>query len=423
MKLPSLRARLLAAFGLFGLALCTSFGWLLPRLVLTTEDRIFERQLREQWAPAREAALSGTAPAGHPAPGMAFGLDGSGLGPEQAAYVAGLDPGFHELNDQPRPGWASTELLILVEDLPDGRRLHGIYDVAPYEGMEGLWDRLYLTTMGAGLLLALVAIAVGAGLVRQLSVALRQLEQLAGREPAEEARAVVSREDELGRVARAWTAAADQARAAIERERRFARDASHELRTPITAAAGALENLAELAGTDAAQRAVWVERARGALSEMEELVSAFLWLARAPERDLELEPLAVEPELRRLLAEGPREGSELRLEILSAPRVRAPAAALRIVLGNLLRNARAHAPGGPLEVRLDAQAVEITNPLGIGAPAGSPAQGFGFGLEIVQDLCRRFGWRLELGPIAGPRYRARVEFGAPGRVTPAVQNP
>jgi signal transduction histidine kinase len=416
----SLRARLLAAFGLFGLALCSSYGWLLPRLVLTTEDRIFERQLREQWALARAAALAGEQPAAQPAPGMSFGLEGAGLGPELAAFVEGLPPGLHEFNDRPRPGWPSTELLFLIEDLPDGRRLHGTYDVAPYEGMEGLWDRLYLTTMGAGLALALVAVGLGVGLVRQLSRALRDLERLAWSETPDGAAPLVERADELGRLARVWTAAAERSRAAIDRERRFARDASHELRTPITAATGALENLAEIQGADGAQRALWLDRARGALSEMEELVSAFLWLASNPEHDLEIELLAIEPHLRRLLAEAPSGTAELRLEASGNPRVRAPAAVVRIVLGNLLRNACAQ--GGPIEVRLGQEDFEILNPLAVQSGSGAAPRGFGFGLEIVQDLCRRFGWRLISGPAPGPapRYRARVEFG-PGPVP--SQNP
>ena len=168
-----------------------------------------------------------------------------------------------------------------------------------------------------------------------------------------------------------------------------------------------------MGAANAAQQAAWVERARGALSEMEELVSAFLWLARVPDRDRELEPLAVEPQLRRLLSEAPPAGPELRLETRGDPVVRAPASVLRIVLGNLLRNARAHAHAGPVELCIEAAAVEFINPLGSGLEGGAPALGFGFGLEIVQDLCRRFGWRLCLGPAPGPCFRARVDFGPP----------
>jgi signal transduction histidine kinase len=94
--------------------------------------------------------------------------------------------------------------------------------------------------------------------------------------------------------------------------------------------------------------------------------------------------------------------------------VRAPSAVLRIVMGNLLRNARAGAQGGPIQVRLGRAEVLIENPVVASAGSKAQPQGFGFGLEIVQDLCRRFGWRLVTGPVPGPepRYRARVEFGA-----------
>ncbi|MEM7517805.1 MAG: HAMP domain-containing sensor histidine kinase, partial [Planctomycetota bacterium] len=153
-------------------------------------------------------------------------------------------------------------------------------------------------------------------------------------------------------------------------------------------------------------------RTQRALGEMEDLVTGFLWLAREARPNDELELLAVVPEVATLLEEleGRARARDLELVFQPAgdPQVAAPRSVVRIVLGNLLRNAVAHSDAGRVHVAVDDRRVTVTNPLLEGEQRPSDEPSFGFGLTIVRDLCRRFGWRLELGSVGGEDFVATV---------------
>lgn len=410
----SLTKQLLGAFALFSLALLVTYALVVPYLVLSTEDRIFARQLEEHVQLARAEIDAGRTFEAHPAPGVRVAVDGAGFDPAIAAWIGSLEPGRHEFNDEAREGTDEREFFVAVEELEGKRRLQVVYEVGAYEGMEGLWDRDYLTTIGVGTLVALAASLLGMILVGRLSRSLRELERLGAASPldAEAGREASLRGDEVGRIARSWRAASERSREALEREQRFTRDASHELRTPITAALGALENLEYETNAEPERREQLLARTRRALGEMEDLVTGFLWLAREARPGDEMELLPVAPELATLLEEQESRARTLGLQLVFEGagdlHVAAPRSVVRIVLGNLLRNAVAHSDEGQVHVALDERGVTVTNPLFEGEEPRSGEASFGFGLTIVRDLCRRFGWSLELGTAGGENFVAKV---------------
>ena len=416
----SLRGRLLGAFGLFALALVVTYAVVLPRLVLTTEDLTFSKQLEERVELAKLELTRGAGLPTDPTGATRFSLDGDGLTAELADWLAGLDAGRHEFNDDARPGTDARELFVAVEPLEDGRRLYVVYDVGRYEGMEGLWDGVYLAALGLGLLVATGAVLVGLLLVRGLSRALGELAAVGRAGALELPPETRRRRDELGDIARSWNRAAVAAREALERERRFTRDASHELRTPVAAARGAVENLRN-EGLDPERRRALLDRAERSLDDMADLVTSFLWLARGPEPGPVLDPVPLREVLDPLLEDSRRRAAERGLELEvrgdADPDLGVPAAVAKIVLGNLLRNAVAHADRGTIRVLLEAERVSLTNarPEPDAAPA---AESFGFGLTLVEDLCRRFGWRLELDPEAAEGFVARVHLDQNDQVSP-----
>ncbi|MBB5015863.1 sensor histidine kinase [Rehaibacterium terrae] len=212
----------------------------------------------------------------------------------------------------------------------------------------------------------------------------------------------------------------------VERERNFTRDASHELRTPITVIRMASDLLQTVEGLPAsAQRSVG--RIQAAVRDMEALVEAFLILAREGDVGLPDEDFVVNDvvrdevdKVRPLIGHKP---VALRIEESAAFALRAPARVFAVLFGNLLRNACKYTDQGEVVVRVLERSVEIED-TGIGMSEeelrrafepfyrGGDGQrgGHGIGLSIVRRLSERFGWPVTLESVPGRGTRACIRF-------------
>jgi signal transduction histidine kinase len=220
----------------------------------------------------------------------------------------------------------------------------------------------------------------------------------------------------------------------LERERQFTRDASHELRSPLTVIRMAASILLEDPNLDESKRRN-AQRIQRACHDMEELTHAFLLLARESETGLPMEALCVndliadEVERARLLAAD----KPVRSEISGTHRVylEAPEKVLSILLGNLLRNAFSYTDAGEVVVRIGERQVTIRD-TGVGMAAGKIEDmfrpfvrgegnrrgGHGVGLTIVRRLSDRFGWPISIVSEAGVGTTVTIDF--PGaRAEPA----
>lgn len=142
-------------------------------------------------------------------------------------------------------------------------------------------------------------------------------------------------------VASALDTTATRLAAMLERSRSFSADASHQLRTPLTALRLDLEAL-EAAGADPALVAAAVAEA----DRLEETITELLALSEAPRRgeNLDLAALVADRvDAWRALARA--QGREVKLSIPVVPAVEARAAALGQSLQVLLDNALAHGTG------------------------------------------------------------------------------
>lgn len=192
----------------------------------------------------------------------------------------------------------------------------------------------------------------------------------------------------------------------VDRERAFTREASHELRTPITVIRASVE---ALAGSElSASQLRKVDRIARAVHDMEELTEVFLLLAREGEQGPDRRPVDLEA-LARTELDRAREFAEdkdldLSIEVAGRPgTIEAPPRVLSVLVGNLVRNAVKYTERGSVRVRVDGTRVDVidTGP-GIAQGGSEPTfrehnvdSGFGVGLSIVRRLCERFGWRLE----------------------------
>ncbi len=201
----------------------------------------------------------------------------------------------------------------------------------------------------------------------------------------------------------------------VERERTFTRDASHEFRTPLTVIKMASDLLlAEQDLDDYSKK--YVTRIKGSARDMEELIDAFLVLARETDQEFEDQHIVVselvEKEVTKaeiFLDNKPISidiDRQHPLELYTAEKV------LAIVLGNLIRNAVLYTNEGSVTIRIKQHSVEISD-TGIGMSeeqikriyqpyyraehsGKTKRRGYGVGLTIVKRLSNRFDWRVSV---------------------------
>jgi signal transduction histidine kinase len=421
------RKRVEVAFAMCVVGLSVAWGFAFYAAIRLSEDRVLANQLQR-------------AAEGYPDLTMNLrGYEEIDSLPESLRAWARTDPGegLHEFVDE--------ELHVAVIRPDDtGRRAFVVFDVAGIEAAssEDWWWLLVITgvvgTLGAlGFGLGVLVMRRAVAPVVQLAdvVANIDLEHLS----AGDSKLIESSrfgKDEVGVLAGAIEKTLERISAFVARERYFTGSASHELRTPITVIAGALELLeqSDLSAEDAKA----LDRARRATLEMKSTIEMFLWLTREADDGLYGERFLVTPlvsraiDQQRYLLSGKL--VEVEVDRRADPVVRGHPQAFLIAVNNLVRNAfeQTLAGQGPITILVTEHELLVTNRVSevfsrnpsagvedggagydhIGRPVPpevSACQGFGLGLGIVQRLCERNGWSFSLQVDEG-RVAARLSW-------------
>jgi len=226
-------------------------------------------------------------------------------------------------------------------------------------------------------------------------------------------------------LARALHAYARRIEEFVERERNFTRDASHELRSPLTVVKIAADVLLDEEMSPFAERAL--QRIRRSVRDMEAMLEAFLLLARESDSGLPAEDFevndAVREELERTrpLLEG--KAVTMALDERARFMIHAPPRVFAAMLGNLVRNACLYTEAGSVRVVIEQDSVSVVDS-GIGMSGEEMAQAFrpffraghsasaghGVGLSIVRRLSERFGWPVEMHSEVGAGTTATIRF-------------
>jgi signal transduction histidine kinase len=300
-------------------------------------------------------------------------------------------------------------------------------------GQWAAWPRGVVAILAVLAALALVQI-----LAHGMTLPLRQMARSATRLAAGEAHepVVATSRDEVGELARAFNAMADEIARTDQLRRDLVANVSHELRTPLAAMRAALENLADgIENPDPATLARLVRQSE----RLQALVEALLDLSRleAGVVDLDVRDLAVREvvaEAVDLVAPTPGAGVRVRIDPPDLV-VRGDERRLVQVLVNLLDNARTHAPvDSDVEVRADRQggavvfavtdrgpgiavadAEQIFARFHRGAAAGgaTPDGGTGLGLAITRWIVDLHGGDIQVDPTHQPGCRMIVSLPDP----------
>ncbi len=358
---------------------------------------------------------------GHPLPAT---LNLTGYIGDVPDALASFGPGYHDWAD------GQVDYVVYVDDR-DGQRLYlsfdrsGVARLATFFGLLPLAMVLlvlYVSTW-LGFRASRRAFSPVIALARRVRELDPQTPDPAAFGPAE---LPADADEEVRELAAALARYSQRLNDFIERERHFTRDASHELRSPLTViqmAAGML--LADPSLGEAGQRSA--QRIRRAARDMEELIGAFLLLARESEAGLPVESICVndlvtdEIERARLLAEGRPVTSSITAECRL--HLDAPEKVLSVLVGNVLRNAFSYTDAGEVTVEIRRDGVLIRD-TGVGMAPDKVREmyepfvrgdagrrgGHGVGLTIVRRLSDRFGWPVEISSQLGVGTRVEIRF-------------
>jgi signal transduction histidine kinase len=334
--------------------------------------------------------------------------------PEIAAALRGE----HTAGSRSSSTLGGTFLYVAVPVASQGQVYGAVRITYPTSTVDARVRRVWLALAGVAVVVLGAVALVGFALARSTTRPLRALERATtaaargdlearapiGQGPAEVRRLAVTFNDMAARLGRL-----------LDSQRAFVADASHQLRTPLTALRLRLENLEAATPPAAADdlRAVVAETGR-----LARLVDGLLVLARAetaPGRREVIDLAAVIADRRvawtPLAAE---QGVTLTAHPISATFVWAVPGALEQVLDNLLANALRVAPAGSrveLAVRRAGAWVELhVTDQGPGMPAdqrerafdrfwrgpATDSEGTGLGLAIVRQLLEASGGTAEL---------------------------
>ena len=343
---------------------------------------------------------------------------------ELPEHLRGLDVGFHDV-----PGDAGFTTVYVTAR--EGRRLYLAFDgervneLAAYFGLVPLMFVLLVLYLSVWL-----AYRASHRAVSPVAWLARQVNRLDPDAPDPAAFAPEQvpgdADEEVLVLAAALRRFAERLRAFIERERNFTRDASHELRTPLTVIRIASDVLlADSELSDSGRESL--ERIRRSARDMEELVEAFLLLAREADHELTKETVCVNDvvaaELERLqLLAGEK---PLQLGNTATCRLLIPGSekVVAALIGNLMRNAFAYTDSGRVAVHIEPRQVVIED-TGLGMKAQHVRQvfepyfrvdpqrggGHGVGLTIVGRLSERFHWPVRIDSEPGVGTRVTVDF-------------
>jgi len=213
------------------------------------------------------------------------------------------------------------------------------------------------------------------------------------------------------------------------REQAFTADVSHEMRSPLTSMRLTIDLLARRSELDPVARGA-VGRLERAARDLEELVATFLMLAREDEPGQAPSTVSVNACVREEMARCAEmlTGGTPALRFTAAGELllQSVPAVLRVVLGNLLRNACHYTTEGSVTVEIHPTHVSVID-TGIGIPPdelprvferghrarnASEAGGHGLGLSIVKRLVERMGWSLVARSAEGTGTAIELHFPA-----------
>jgi len=401
--LRPLRHRVMLAFGAFSVLVTVVFVLLAFVFAYVVEDAYFESSLqREAAAQMRHRADHGR---------WTLPRDGGvQLHTDPTTFPADLgasdvaDRGYSEV-----AGAAGRHYHVLA--FAPGAWL--VSDVGAQLMVRPMRQEMLFLATAAACALLLLALGLGAWLARWLTAPLSMLAaRLSTLQPDRWAVTFAdgTRDDEVGVLARGLDALVRRVSEFMAREQAFTRDASHELRTPITVIRSAADRLSDEVRMDTPVARRQLDHIRNSARQLEATIELLLALAREDSPSVDAGPWPLLPLLEQVVIEQAplleSRAVEVVVHLARDIHVTWPASVMHSVLGNLVGNAFAHTKGGRVRIDVHDGRLRVVNSQPLDAhmrdtlfepfARGADSGGHGLGLSIVRRLCDRHGIDLRI---------------------------
>lgn len=411
-KYHSLSRRIVAQFCIYTLILSAIFGMFTFILLYDLEDRFIEREVNKEaeylmahyakhadWPAVKSAHMT-----------LYFSKESLPLD-MQSQYLA--EPRRKEFYGEkgrhyhlyPLPEHSDVYLLAEVSEKLLVRPVRG-----------GVLKFLLIS----GLSLSVVAIIIAWLLGRKTAKPLRELAELVdGVAPENIPKTFADKfpNNEIGILAKTLENSMQQIAQALEREKAFTRDVSHEMRSPVAVIKNAVE-LYHQCNAEQSDNKEIINRIGDASIQMEQTVTTLLYLAREEHADAKKASIKLLPMIEQSIIDHSYllEGKDIEVSVDDNcdSEVFVQQGMLKVLLDNLLSNAFQYTNAGSVQVCFSDNKliIEDTGP-GIDksisscvtepSVKGCQSTGYGFGLSIVKRLCEHQGWQLKVSSEHGTR--------------------
>lgn len=219
-------------------------------------------------------------------------------------------------------------------------------------------------------------------------------------------------DDEIGQLAATFARAFADLHQALERERLFTSDVSHELRTSLMVITTGCELLLLDRDKLSSKQYQQIQRINTANHDMQELVQTFLMLARKENSQIvgdQVTLLALAEDQRDIwLPKFQEKNINFSLDIKSTNMKTYNKILLKTVMSNLLRNAWHYTEEGMVRLVVDGDVFWVED-TGVGVPAdkqqaifqafvrgSNRGEGLGLGLSLVKRICTHENWKVSV---------------------------
>jgi signal transduction histidine kinase len=405
----SLRSRIIISFCLFGCALGSVFALIVYISLDYIDDSLIDNSLKQEIDHITRHYQQNSAIA-RPASPFIRAYHGTTLMPAPLKeMIVGLSEGFHEVY------LGKEEYHIAFITLPNlDNPLYLFFKVSALEFTEKRKFKIAMVLVTGVIMVVGLGLWIGWMTSSKVIAPVIHLAEKVDKGGPDNLPTDLSRhfyDDEVGVLARALEQSMQRVEAFVDREQRFTRNASHELRTPVAVIKGAVELLQKNLDSPAAAVQRPLNRIDRAVANMENIIEALLWLSREGAPLNRQTSFAVLPVIRDAIEQNRKRIAgrpvDINLVVKSEPVLMVPPSLFQIALTNLIRNAVDHTANGTITVYVHDDRVRVSD-TGEGIAqkdlstltqphvSGSGSKGFGLGLTIVNRLCDRLNWQFNI---------------------------